>query len=97
MLARWIGNLNDLRLRPPTSFFQTGGKFSALVIFLGIEIRREISSFSPNFNAQKEEMDKIVSGILIGILGYQEVGKIEEKGIEVKMSLDMSLAITNNW
>lgn len=40
-------------------------------------------------------MDKIVSGILIGILGYQEVGKIEEKGIEVKMSLDMSLAITN--
>lgn len=42
-------------------------------------------------------MDKIVSGILIGILRYQEVGKIEEKGIEVKMSLDMSLAITNNW
>lgn len=52
MLARWIGNLNDLRRRPPTSFFETGGKFLKL---------RE----------REEEIDEIVSGILITFKDYR--------------------------
>lgn len=47
MLARWIGNLNDLRRRPPTSFFETGGKFCAMniVVFLKLrEIEEEIDN-----------------------------------------------------